>query len=273
MRCSDEVKDVIVDRYAQTEYASYLALDEILSAQRPRSDLHDEMVFVVAHQVHELWFKQLLVEFTALQRQLAGCATAPALHTLHRTLNIISAMAGPIDVLATLEPLQFHGFRPKLGSASGFQSAQFREIEAVLGRRDPRMVRYFPRGGGERARIEAAMGRPCVFDSFLRYLAGEGYPVPGDRLHRDASQPLEPSPAVQEVLLRVYLDNGFAAQVSERLVEVDQGIQEWRYRHLSLAERLLGGKPGTAGSSGTSYLRRTLARPVFPDLWAVRCAL
>jgi tryptophan 2,3-dioxygenase len=265
--------DVIVDRPVRTEYASYLALDEILSAQRPRSDAPDELLFIVAHQVHELWFKQLLCELRQAQRQLVRGAAAPALHTLRRALRILRAALVPLDVLTTLTPVQFHRFRAELGTASGFQSAQFRELEAVLGRRDRRMVAYYRRGSEERARIEAAMNRPSLFDSLLGFLARHGYPVPRDRLERDVSRPLEPSPALQRVLLRTYRDEGIAAQVCERMVELDQGLQEWRYRHLCLAERLIGGKPGTGGSSGASYLRGTLFTPMFPDLWAVRSAL
>jgi tryptophan 2,3-dioxygenase len=262
-----------VDESPVSEYAAYLALPETLAAQRPRSDQHDELMFIVAHQVHELWFKQLLAELAELQRRLAGAAAAPALHTLGRALAIVAAMTSPLDVLATLNPRQFHGFRPKLGSASGFQSAQFRELEAVLGRRDRRMVEYFRAGGVERARIEAAMRRPSLFDSLLRYLAGAGYPVPPDRLDRDPGRPPEPSEAVQRVLLQVYLDDGLAAQVCERLVELDKRVQEWRHRHLLLAERLLGGKSGTGGSAGASFLRATLSASMFPDLWAIRGAL
>jgi tryptophan 2,3-dioxygenase len=264
---------VIVGESTLSEYASYLGLEDVLQAQRPRSAAHDEVLFIVVHQVHELWFKLLLHEFSQLQLQLSQCETAHALQTLRRSLSILRVVVSPMDVLETLTPRQFGGFRPVLGNGSGFQSAQFREIEAVLGRRDRRMYEYFGEGSDERARIEAAMNRPSMYDSLLRFLALNGYPVPADWLHRDVSQPLLPSTELQSVLTGVYRDDDVAAQICELLVEIDQGVQEWRYRHVSLVSRMIGDKPGTGGSSGASYLRSTLFRPVFPDLWAVRSAL
>ncbi len=261
---------MIVDESTVSEYASYLALDELLAIQRPRSEEHDELLFVVVHQVHELWFKLLLRELALLQRQLTGGETTPTMHTLRRSVRILKAVVAPTGVLETLTPGQFGSFRDKLGSGSGAQSAQFREIEAVLGRRDPRMLEHFRVGSEERVQIEAAMHRPSVFDSLLRFLAMYGYMVPPDSMNRDATQPLEPSPELQNVLLRVYLDDGIAAQICDRLVELDQGVQEWRYRHVTLVARIIGSMPGTGGSSGASYLRTTLFRQMFPDLWAVR---
>lgn len=256
-----------------SEYASYLALEEILGAQRPRSDEHDEMLFVIAHQVHELWFKMLLHELAHLQRGLTAGKTAHVLHTLRRTLAVQRLVISPLDALATLTPRQFTAFRAKLGTGSGFQSAQFRQIEAVLGRRDRRMYEYFDKGSDERARIEAAMARPSVFDSFLRYLSLQGRPVPDEQLNRNVSQPMPTSRELQDVLLEIYNHDDVLTQICERLVEIDQGMQEWRYRHVSMVERIIGDKTGTGGSSGASYLRATLFRPLFPDLQAVRSML
>jgi tryptophan 2,3-dioxygenase len=264
---------MIADGSPVSEYAAYLALAEILDAQHPCSGEHDEMMFILAHQIHELWFKELLGEFAELQRRLASGDSGRVQHTLRRTVIVFRQVMTPLDVLATLTPQQFAGFRAKLGSASGFQSAQFREIEAILGRRDPRMYDYFPHGSRERALIEAATTRPSLFASLLGFLALQGYAVPPQVLDHDVSQPLEPSAALQDVLLQVYLEDGAAAQVCEGFVEIDQAIQEWRYRHVALVERIIGGKPGTGGSSGVSYLRRTLFQPMFPDLWAVRSQL
>jgi tryptophan 2,3-dioxygenase len=254
-------------------YTSYLALDEVLGAQRPRSDEHDEMLFIVIHQVYELWFKQLLHELAQLQRRLEDGDTAHALHTLRRVLTILKVAVAQIDVLETMTPRQFLGFRDRLEASSGFQSAQFREIEAVLGRRDPLVGRHYPAGSPSRERIEAAMARPSLGDSFLRYLASQRYDVPREALDRDVAAPWEPSPAVQRVLLDVYRDDGEPAQVAERLVDVDEGVQEWRYRHVKMVERTIGARPGTGGSPGVAYLRTTLSTPVFPDLWAIRSEL
>jgi tryptophan 2,3-dioxygenase len=248
---------------AALTYTSYLALDEILGAQRPRSDEHDEMLFIVIHQVYELWFKQLLHELTYLQERLEDGDTPRALGTLKRVLTILKTVVAQIDVLETMTPRQFTAFRDRLDAASGFQSAQFRELEAVLGLRDPRMIEHYPPQSAARERIAAAQGRPGLPDSFLRYLGARGYTVP----------PAEDSQAIQELLLDVYRDDREAVQVCERLVDVDEGMQEWRYRHVKMVERTIGDKAGTGGSSGAGYLRETLFRSAFPDLWAVRSRL
>jgi tryptophan 2,3-dioxygenase len=245
------------ERSAALTYTSYLALDEVLGAQRPRSDEHDEMLFIVIHQVYELWFKQLLHELRYLQRRLEDGDTARALGTLKRVLTILKTVVAQIDVLETMTPRQFTTFRDRLDAASGFQSAQFRELEALLGRRDEGMLGDHPPAARER--IAAAMAAPSLFDSFLGYLGTQGYEVAPD--------------AVQDVLLAVYDDDGPAAQVCERLVDVDEGMQEWRYRHVKMVQRTIGDKAGTGGSSGAEYLRSTLFRSAFPDLWAVRSRL
>jgi tryptophan 2,3-dioxygenase len=221
------------EQSAAVTYTSYLALDEVLGAQRPRSDEHDEMLFIVIHQVYELWFKQLLHELRYLQRRLEDGDTARALGTLKRVLTILKTVVAQIDVLETMTPRQFTSFRDRLDAASGFQSAQFRELEALLG--------------------------PPLFDTFLAYVATQGHEVTPD--------------AVQDVLLAVYDEDGPAAQVCERLVDVDEGMQEWRYRHVKMVERTIGDKAGTGGSSGAEYLRSTLFHAAFPDLWAVRSRL
>jgi tryptophan 2,3-dioxygenase len=172
-----------------------------------------------------------------------------------------------------MTPRQFLGFRGRLEAASGFQSAQFRELEAVLGRRDAGVFEHYDEASEARARIAAAMARPSLFDSFLRYLAIRGYGVPDGALARDVSRPLEPTVGVQRVLLAVYRDDGDPSQVAERLVDLDEGTQEWRYRHVKMVERTIGSKPGTGGSPGVGYLRTTLSTPVFPDLWAIRSEL
>ncbi len=230
---------------AQT-YVSYLALDKVLSAQQPRSEEHDEMLFIIVHQVYELWFKELLHELTFLQRSLEAGHTAHALGTLKRILTILKTVVAQVDVLETLTPTQFLAFRSRLEAASGFESAQFRALEAALG------VHGSSNQGGQ-----------TVFDSFLRYLSNVGFAVPEEKS----------SAATQEVLVSVYREDGEAAQVAERLVDLDEGFQEWRYRHVKMVERTIGDKPGTGGSSGAEYLRRTLFQPAFPHLWAIRSRL
>ncbi|HLI41905.1 MAG TPA: tryptophan 2,3-dioxygenase family protein [Streptosporangiaceae bacterium] len=251
-------------------YSGYLRLDQLLAAQRPRTGEHDEMLFIVVHQVYELWFKQLLHELGRLQRQLESGQTTHAMRTLRRTLAIWKILVAQLDVLETMTPTQFLAFRDALGTSSGFQSAQFRELEAVLGRREEVMVAAYARGSRERERIEAAMSRPSVYDSFLRYLARQGYDVPADVLHRDVTRPIGASAGVQRLLKKVYDDDTDATAVCELLVDLDEGMQEWRYHHAKMVERTIGGRRGTGGSAGAAYLSRTVGKPTFPDLWAMR---
>jgi len=257
-------------------YASYLGLEQVLSAQKPLSmgpdhrPEHDELLFIVIHQVYELWFKQLLHELAEVQRTLETGDTDRTLHLLNRVLKILKTLVAQVDVLETMTPLQFTSFRDRLESASGFQSAQFREIEAVLGKRDASAPAAQPERSAGRARIEAAQTRPSVWDSFLRYLAARGHALADDVLARDVALPPAPDAGVQETLLAVYRTDADAALVAERLVDLDEGFQEWRYRHVKMVERTIGTKLGTGGSAGVEYLRTTLFRPVFPDLWAIR---
>ncbi|OLF11861.1 tryptophan 2,3-dioxygenase [Actinophytocola xanthii] len=265
--------DPMADEQAALTYTSYLALDEVLAAQRPRSDEHDELLFIVIHQVYELWFKQLLHELAHLQRMLEKSDTARAVRTLRRALTILKVVVAQIDVLETMTPRQFTSFRARLEASSGFQSGQFRELEAVLGRRDKRAFQHYPKGSDARERIGAAMSRPALFDSFLHYLAGTGYAVPAEHLERDVREPWEPSEEVQHILVQVYKDDAGPSTVADLLVDLDEGMQEWRYRHVKMVERTIGSKPGTGGSAGAAYLRSTLFNATFPDLWAVRSEL
>ncbi len=257
-------------------YASYLGLDQVLTAQKPLSSgpggrpEHDELLFIVIHQVYELWFKQLLHELAEVQGRLEANDTDTTLHLLNRVLKILKTLVAQIDVLETMTPLQFTSFRDRLASASGFQSAQFREIEAVLGRRDASAPTAHPEGSAGRARIEAAQARRSLWGSFLRYLAGRGNALAEDVLARDVALPPAPDERVQDVLVAIYRNDPDGALVAERLVDLDEGFQEWRYRHVKMVERTIGAKRGTGGSAGVEYLRTTLFQPVFPDLWEIR---
>jgi tryptophan 2,3-dioxygenase len=260
----------MTDQSPALTYTSYLALDEVLGAQRPRSDEHDEMLFIVIHQVYELWFKQLLHELDHLQHKLEKIDTAHSVRTLRRALTILKVVVAQIDVLETMTPRQFTSFRARLDASSGFQSGQFRELEAVLGRRDERMLKPYAKGSDYRERIATAMSRRSVFDSFLHYLAGSGYDIPAEHLNRDVRVPWAAAEDVQRVLIQVYGDDAGPSTVADLLVDLDEGMQEWRYRHVKMVERTIGRKKGTGGSAGVAYLQTTLFNPMFPDLWAVR---
>jgi tryptophan 2,3-dioxygenase len=250
-------------------YTSYLALEEILGAQRPKSDEHDEILFIVVHQVYELWFKQLIHELRYLQRMLEEGNDARAFSTFKRVLTILKLVVQQLDVIETMTPVQFLTFRERLESSSGFQSGQFRELEAILGRRDPGVLTAYHEQSPDYERVRAALERPSVYDSFLRYLSDKGYEIPDDVLNRDVTQPAQESKGVQAALLKAYREDGEPAQVAERLVDFDEGFMEWRYHHVKMVERTIGTKVGTGGY-GADYLRSTLHKPFFPDLWAVR---
>ncbi len=256
-------------------YPRYLQLDALLSLQRPLSDgpEHDEMLFIVIHQVYELWFKQILHELGWLQRSLEDGDTPTALATLKRTLTILKVLVSQIDVLETMTPISFNSFRDRLETASGFESAQFRELELLLGHKRPSAAARYPEGSAERQRLEELLAQPSVWQSFLHYLARGGYPVPAEDLARDPRQPTGESPAVQELLLDIYRHDPLLAQLCERFVDLDEGLQEWRYRHVKMVERTIGTKRGTGGSTGAEYLRTTVGKPLFPDLWAIRVRL
>ena len=256
-------------------YASYLKLDELLSLQQPRpGELeHDETLFVIIHQVYELWFKEVLHELDHLQRLLrAGDATL-ASHTLKRILTILKTLVAQIDVLETITPLNFLSFRDRLESGSGFQSHQFREIEFVMGKKGRPSFERYPQGSEPRRRVETRFSQPTLWDAFLAYLAANGYAVPRDLRERDVTQPLPPSPDLQRILIDVYRTNPTVAQICERLVDLDEGFMEWRYRHVKMVQRTIGTKPGTGGSAGAEYLMTTINQPAFPDLWAIRSEL
>ena len=253
-------------------YTSYLALEEILGAQRPNSDEHDEILFIVVHQVYELWFKQLIHELGYLQRMLEAGNDARAFATFKRVLTILKLVVAQLDVIETMTPVQFLTFRERLESSSGFQSGQFRELEAILGRRDSGVLTAYHEGSVDYGKVKDAMERPSVYDSFLRYLADKGYDVPADALERDVTQPVQESDGVQAALLQAYRDDSGPAQVAERLVDFDEGFMEWRYHHVKMVERTIGTRQGTGGY-GAEYLRSTLHKPFFPDLWAVRSEL
>jgi tryptophan 2,3-dioxygenase len=256
-------------------YSSYLKLDELLSLQQPLSDgpEHDETLFIIIHQVYELWFKELLHELDYLKTLLSRQDAPRSLATLKRVLTILKVAVAQIDVLETMTPLEFLSFRERLESGSGFQSFQFRELEFVLGLKSPASLTRYPAGSAPRMRLERRMGEPTVWDAFLRFLAGAGHPVPPALLARDVAAPVAASPELQPVLVGIYRRDPMASTLCERLVDLDEGLQEWRYRHVKMVQRTIGAKRGTGGSEGAAYLMTTLHQPAFPDLWAIRTEL
>jgi tryptophan 2,3-dioxygenase len=254
-------------------YSSYLRLDELLDIQTPASDgEHDEMLFIVVHQVYELWFKQILHELDRLQELLDADDGARARHTLNRVLRILKVLVHQLDILETMTPLEFLTFRDRLDSGSGFQSWQFRGFEFALGQKRMPAVQHYPEGTAAREWLAARMEKPSIWDSFLHYIARGGHAVPQSLLERDVREPVTASPELQRLLIDIYRSDAGVREMCERFVDLDEGVQEWRYRHIKMVERTIGMKMGTGGTSGAEYLRSTL-RPAFPDLWAIRSEL
>ncbi|HEY0781318.1 MAG TPA: tryptophan 2,3-dioxygenase family protein, partial [Thermoanaerobaculia bacterium] len=256
-------------------YGSYLRLDDLLSLQVPASGgaEHDEMLFIVIHQVYELWFKQVLHEADRLRARLEAGDRDGAMATLKRILTIFKTLVAQVDILETMTPVSFSSFRYRLDSASGFQSAQFRELEYALGHRTGARIDALPEGSAERRRLEERRRQPSTYDSFLRFLALQGIAVPQELLERDVSQPPPESAEMRELLIRIYQSDPANRDLCERLVDLDEGLQEWRYRHVKMVQRTIGMKRGTGGSAGVEYLKSTLFAPLFPDLWTIRASL
>lgn len=256
-------------------YSSYLKIEELLALQQPLSEgpEHDELLFITIHQVYELWFKQILHEMGLLQTALETGQTPVVHFTFKRILTILKTLVAQVDVLETMTPVQFTSFRTRLETASGFQSAQFREVEFLLGNKRRSFVDHFPEDSPAHKRLLERLYQPSLFDSFLRYLKGLGHDVPESDLLHDVTQARAESPALQALLVTLYHHHPLAMQVCERMVDLDEGVQEWRYRHVKMVERTIGFKRGTGGSAGAEYLRQTLFKPAFPDLWTIRVSL
>jgi tryptophan 2,3-dioxygenase len=250
----------------ELDYSAYLKIDELLDLQELRSDReHDELLFIVVHQVYELWFKQLLHELDRTGALIDADDLARSGVQLVRVLKILKTIVQQIDVLETMTPLDFESFRSFLGSSSGFQSAQFRELEFVLGRKDLAHLQRFE-GRSEYSRLEMRRREPSIWHRFLSLLARRGHDIdPGP-----ADAATATNERAQALIVEEYRSAGEVAAFCERLVDVDEGVQEWRYRHVMMVQRTIGTKAGTGGSPGVDYLRSTLFSPFFPDLWAIR---
>jgi tryptophan 2,3-dioxygenase len=253
-------------------YASYLHLDELLALQQPRSapPEHDELLFIVAHQAYELWFKVLLHELDKVKRDLEARHLYGAISTFKRARTILKVLVEQVDIVETLTPMEFSAFRDRLDRASGFQSSQFRELEFVLGYKRADMLRYQRPGTAGYEQMLRRLHEPSVVDAFYTFLEGHGVTIPPELRARDVTLPTEPNEVVEEGLLRLYKGRPDLEVLFELMTDFDEGFQEWRYRHIKLVERSIGSKKGTGGSLGVEFLKRSLFHPVFPDLWAIR---
>ena len=259
-------------------YGDYLRLDLLLAAQQPQSDppQHDELLFIVQHQTSELWLKLLVHELRSARRLLRSDDLSPALKRLARIKHIQHTLTDQWSVLATLTPSEYAEIRPFLATSSGFQSAQYREVEFLLGNKFADMVDVFAHDPVARGELTTLLGEPSLYDEFLAYLARRGYDVPPALLERDWSQPYRLDRALVAVFAQVYAapaEHWGVYEACEELVDVEDAFQQWRFRHLQVVQRTIGHKVGTGGSSGVDFLRRALDLTFFPELYEVRTAL
>jgi len=256
-------------------YSGYLCLDQLLAAQKPLSHPlhHDEMLFIIQHQTSELWIKLLLHELEAALDHVQHDRLEPCFKILARVKQIQMQLFNQWAVLETLTPNEYAQFRAVLGTASGFQSVQYRALEFTLGNKSVELLRVYAYDPQAHAWLEKLLKRPSLYDEFLRYLARRGLPVPQERLDRAWSEPYERHPGVVAVFKTVYADTARwwdAYEMCEKLVDVEEYFQLWRFRHMKTVERIIGHKQGTGGSSGVSFLRKALDLTFFPELIDVR---
>ncbi|MEP6709852.1 MAG: tryptophan 2,3-dioxygenase family protein [Verrucomicrobiota bacterium] len=253
-------------------YANYLDLEKLLMLQNPRSTPaeHDEMLFIIIHQTYELWFKQLLHEFEKIKSDFSAGNLFGAIHSFKRTRTIMKTLVAQVDILETMTPTSFSSFRDRLETASGFQSVQFREIEFVLGYKRKSTLAYVRPDFPGYDRLQQRLGERTVIDHFYDFLAMRNAQIPADLKNRDLSEPNAADERVQAEILRLYKSSPEVSILFELMTDFDEGLQEWRYRHIKLVERTIGAKKGTGGSPGVPFLKESLFKPIFHDLWAIR---
>jgi tryptophan 2,3-dioxygenase len=279
---TEPTEKIVADEGAQLDfskemsYSDYLHLDEILDAQHPLSPSHNEMLFIVQHQTSELWMKLLLHELTAAVKCVASDELGSAFKMLARVSKIMEQLVHAWDVLATMTPPEYSAIRPYLSNSSGFQSAQYRCIEFMLGNKNAAMLKPHAHRPDLLARVEAAWRAPSLYDESLRLLARRGLPVPASHLERDWTQPYVSSDAVEQAWLIAYRDpeaHWDLYQLGEELTDLEDAFRLWRFRHVTTVERVIGFKRGTGGTSGVGYLRKMLDVVLFPEIWKLRTDL
>ena len=266
------------DLSTRMSYADYLGLDRLLSAQRPQSDppLHDELLFIIQHQTSELWLKLMVHELRSARSLLGADDLAPALKRMARIKHIQHVLTDQWTVLATMTPSEYAEIRPFLATSSGFQSAQYREVEFLLGNKDADMVEVFAHEPTSQLELETLLHEPSLYDEFLAFLSRQGYAVPAAVLDRDWSLPYRLNEELVDTFAAVYAaphEHWGVYETCEELVDIEDNFQDWRFRHLQVVQRTIGHKTGTGGSSGVDFLRRALDLTFFPELFAVRARI
>ncbi len=266
-------REVVTDFSRRMSYGDYLGLDQLLAAQKPLSGQHDELLFITIHQVQELWMKLMLHELDLAMERIRAGDLGPAFKATARVSRIQKQMVEAWEVLTTMTPHDYLAFRASLGSSSGFQSWQYRLLEIRMGAREALYLKPHSHRPDLHAVLEQAFRSPSIYDEALRLLARRGLPVPAAVLGRDLTQPYAPDPGVEAAWAEVYRDaerHFDLYELAEELVDLEDAFQTWRFRPLSTVERIIGGRPGTGGSAGVSYLRTVLEKRFFPELWSVR---
>ena len=269
---------VVTDFGGRMNYGGYLQLDRLLSAQQPlsRPVHHDEMLFIIQHQTTELWFKLVLHELRAAVQLIRRDELEASFKILARVKHIQTQLVSQWSVLATLTPTEYGEFRHVLGPASGFQSPQHRLIEFMLGNKDRRMLEVHHQDAAAYGELKAALEAPTLYDEFLRYLARKGKPIPQSILERDLTEPHQGDAGVRAVIRDIYQhpeQNWDAYEMCEKLIDVDEQLALWRFRHVKVVQRVIGWKRGTGGTAGVDYLKKLVDTLLFPDLWDVRTEL
>ncbi|GAA6141839.1 tryptophan 2,3-dioxygenase [Hydrogenophaga sp. 5NK40-0174] len=265
-----------LDFSGDMSYGDYLQLDTILSAQKPLSPDHNEMLFIVQHQTSELWMKLALQELLAAKQNIANDALPEAFKMLARVSKIMEQLVHAWDVLATMTPPEYSAIRPYLGHSSGFQSYQYRCIEFAMGNKNAAMLKPHEHRADLLAMVKAAHEAPSLYDEALRLMARRGIEVPQTHLERDWTKPYEASEGVEQAWLQVYRNPSAhwdLYQLGEELTDLEDAFRLWRFRHLTTVERVIGFKRGTGGTGGVSYLRKMLDVVLFPEIWSLRTQL
>ena len=268
--------DAHLDLRHRLTYAEYLGLDAVLTSQRPRTEAHDELLFIIQHQATELWVKLVLHELHAVARLVDADDLGPAFKSLARVERVMQGLISSWDVLSTMTPADYGAFRDALDASSGFQSFQFRELEFVLGNRAAVYLEPFRHEPERFARLDAALHEPSLYDRVIRLLARRGLPVDASLVDRDWSESYHSHPSVVEAWLIVYREPGTyweLYELAEDLLDLEDAMRQWRLRHVTTVERIIGLKVGTGGTAGVPYLRERLQLVLFPELWEVRTQL
>nr|2NOX_A Chain A, Tryptophan 2,3-dioxygenase [Cupriavidus metallidurans]2NOX_B Chain B, Tryptophan 2,3-dioxygenase [Cupriavidus metallidurans]2NOX_C Chain C, Tryptophan 2,3-dioxygenase [Cupriavidus metallidurans]2NOX_D Chain D, Tryptophan 2,3-dioxygenase [Cupriavidus metallidurans]2NOX_E Chain E, Tryptophan 2,3-dioxygenase [Cupriavidus metallidurans]2NOX_F Chain F, Tryptophan 2,3-dioxygenase [Cupriavidus metallidurans]2NOX_G Chain G, Tryptophan 2,3-dioxygenase [Cupriavidus metallidurans]2NOX_H Cha len=257
-------------------YGDYLGLDQILSAQHPLSPDHNEMLFIVQHQTTELWMKLMLHELRAARDGVKSDQLQPAFKMLARVSRIMDQLVQAWNVLATMTPPEYSAMRPYLGASSGFQSYQYREIEFILGNKNAAMLRPHAHRPEHLELVETALHTPSMYDEAIRLMARRGFQIDPEVVERDWTQPTQYNASVEAAWLEVYRNPSAhweLYELGEKFVDLEDAFRQWRFRHVTTVERVIGFKRGTGGTEGVSYLRRMLDVVLFPELWKLRTDL